>query len=186
MVSTPALFGDTVYFGSFNYRLYALDQQNASIQWTVELSNWLFGSPLVIEDAGLLIAADLDGKVFAVDLESGEQAWSFQADGPVVGTPVLTEEEGEEVIYFTSGDTHLYVLIVTDGKPARPPVEIENTFSTKFLILPVGEDVRPVPIYAPPVLFQDDTILIGSHQGTNMLIALDRETLIPTWTYAPN
>ena len=186
VVGTPTLHEGVLYFGSFNNQVYALDTATQAIQWTYETTNWVWGSPLVDGESGLAIGGDLDGHIFALNLDDGALAWEFQADGPVVGTPVLAEDaDGMQVIYVTSGDSNLYKLNVEDGSQADTPASLSATFTTRFLVVPTGEDVRPIPIYAPPVLL-GDLILVGADQGNSPLYALDSETLLEQWDFDPS
>jgi outer membrane protein assembly factor BamB len=186
IVGTPTLHDGVLYFGSFNNRVYALDAATQTVEWTYEASNWVWGSPLVDEESGLAIGGDLDGHIFALSLEDGSPVWEFEAEGPVVGTPVIEEgSDGERVVYVTSGDSHIYKLNVEDGAQADTPASLSATFATRFLVVPTGEDIRPIPIYAPPVLL-GDLILVGADQGNSPLYALDRDTLLEQWDFDPS
>jgi outer membrane protein assembly factor BamB len=185
MVGTPTLHDGVLYFGSFNDRVYALDAATQTVLWTYDTSNWVWGSPLVDEESGLAIGGDLDGHVFALSLESGSPVWGFEAEGPVVGTPVLEESGDGRTIYLTSGDSHIYKLNVEDGSEVDTPASLSATFATRFLVVPTGEDVRPIPIYAPPVLM-GDLVLVGADQGNSPLYALDRDTLLEQWDFDPS
>ena len=186
IVGTPTLHDGVLYFGSFNERVYALDTATQTVEWTYEASNWVWGSPLVDEESGLAIGGDLDGHIFALSLEDGSPVWEFEAEGPVVGTPILEEgSDGERVVYVTSGDSHIYKLNVEDGSQADTPASLSATFATRFLVVPTGEDIRPIPIYAPPVLL-GDLILVGADQGNSPLYALDSDTLLQQWDFDPS
>jgi outer membrane protein assembly factor BamB len=188
MVGTPRLHDGVLYFGTFEHRVYALEIETQDILWTYETTNWVWSSPIVDEETGLVVGGDLDGHVFALDMVSGETAWTFNTGGPVVGAPLLDErEEDGLVVYITSGDAKLYTLDMDDGSKAAPEVTIETEFTTRFLFFKTGSNTRPVPIYAPPVLV-DDLILISSHQpsGADVLFALERESLLERWTWNPS
>ncbi len=183
MAGTPTLVDGTLIFGSFNNHVYALDVDSQQIKWTYPTTNWVWSSPTYDEASGLLIGGDLDGRVFALDAETGEEVWTFETGGPVVGAPVITEgEDGETLVYFTSEDANLYVLNAETGTQAETPVGLEAEFTTRFLFFPGGTNIRPIPIYAPPILI-DDLIILGAHQGDNLLYALDRETLLDRWQF---
>jgi outer membrane protein assembly factor BamB len=186
MVGTPTLHDGVLYFGSFNNRVYALDAATQSVLWTYDTSNWVWGSPLVDDESGLAIGGDLDGRIFALSLEDGSPVWEFETEGPVVGTPVLADNgDGQRVLYATSGDSHIYKLNVEDGSQVGTPASLTAAFETRFLVVPTGEDVRPIPIYAPPVLL-GDLILVGADQGNSPLYALDSNTLLERWDFDPS
>ncbi|HEC23952.1 MAG TPA: hypothetical protein ENI95_13650 [Chloroflexi bacterium] len=185
LVGTPTLYEGVLYFGSFNNHVYALDAGTQEVLWTFQTTNWVWSSPAIDEENNLLVGGDLDGLVFALDRETGESVWTFDTDGPIVGTPALgTLSDGTRVAYVTSGDSNLYMLSIEDGTPVAPPVSVKAEFTTRFLVIPTGVSIRPVPVYAPPVLY-DDVVLVGVHQGESLLYAFDRETLLERWTFEP-
>lgn len=185
MVSTPTLYQDVLYFGSFNNRLYALSTQTHDVLWTYDTTNWVWSSPVIDEQNERLISADLDGHIFALNLADGSSAWEYKATGPVVGSPLLGESDGKPVVYLTSGgDPNLLVLNTGDGTEAVRPVTLQVEFPTKFLFIDTGTNTRPIPIFASPVA-TDELLLIGSHEGSDTLIALDRQSLQEKWPFNP-
>ncbi len=185
IVCTPTLHDGVLYFGSLNNILYALDTETRQVLWTYPTANWVWSAPTFDEASGRLIGGDLDGHVFALDSTTGDPIWTFEAEGPVVGAPVLGDlANGTRVAYVTSVDTYLYILKVEDGTKADTPVSIQTEFTTRFLFVSTGTVERPIPIYAPPVLY-DDLILIPANQGGRLLIALDRETLLERGGFTP-
>jgi outer membrane protein assembly factor BamB len=186
MVGTPTLHAGVLYFGSFNNRLYAVSTETRDVLWTYDTTNWVWSSPIVDELNEQLIGADLDGHVFALNLEDGSPAWSYEATGPVVGAPQLDElEDGTSVVYVTcGGDPNLLVLNTSDGKEAVRPVTVQAEFKTKFLFIDTGTSVRPIPLFAPPIAM-GDLLLVGAHQGDDIVYALEREGFQEAWHFNP-
>ena len=180
MVGTPTLYEGVLYFGSFGNHIYALDTATQQLLWTFDTANWVWGSPALDVDSGLLVGGDLDGHVYALDRETGELVWPFDTQGPVVSTPAIGEKDGEPVVYVASGDTKLYTLRLADGSPAAASISIQAEFSA-FLS---GTSERPIPIYAPPILY-NGLVLIAVHQGNYPVYAFDQETLLERWHYQP-
>ena len=185
MVGTPMVHDGTLYFGSFNNAVFALDIASQTLLWSHSTSNWVWSSPVFDEDSGLLIGGDLDGHVFALDPATGDEKWSYATEGPVVGTPALADRNGKRVAYVTSGDSKLYIIDVQTGELIDTPVSVTGEFTQQFLIIPTGSSVRPIPVYAPPLLV-DNLVLVGSHQGGFPLIAYDQETLRQEWIFDPS
>jgi hypothetical protein len=104
----------------------------------------------------------------------------------VVGAPLLGKlADGTLVVYLTcGGDPNLVVLNASDGEEAIRPETLQAEFTTKFLIIPTGTSIRPIPIFAPPV-DAGDAILIGAHEGNDTLYALDRQSLQEKWHFNP-
>jgi len=194
IVGAPALHKGVLYFSSFNNRLYALDVETHKILWRYQTSNWVWGSPVVDDTTGYVVAADVDGHIFAIDPTSSDPkkpVWTVTATNTyspgtraiVVGSPVLrTLDDGTPVVYIVSdGQPNLYVLKVKDGSNAIEPKSITYTTKTMFLFWETGGTNPPLPVklYAPPA-FTDDTILLATHEGPNALYTLDAKTLKET------
>ena len=101
-----------------------------------------------------LISATTDGQISGLDAKSGRLIWTFKAEGPVLGTPQISEE----VVYIGSGDRKVYAL---DGK-------------TGELIWNVD---CPQPILGA-VLLTEELVLVPS--GNHML-ALERDSGKLVW-----
>jgi outer membrane protein assembly factor BamB len=187
IAGTPTLYDGVLYFGSFNNTIYAIDIETRSARWTYTASNWVWSSPVKDEVTGLLLGGDLDGHVFALDPDSGDLKWEYDVGGPVVGAPAFDEIDGQHVAYVTTGTTsspNLYTLDVETGTPAAVSYSQEAVFTTRFLFFATGTDSRVIPLYAPPIVF-DDLLLIGAHTGDYPLYALERETLRERWSFTP-
>ncbi len=67
-------------------------------------------SPVVAD--GRVFVGSQDGNFYAIDLETGEPAWVFEADGPIIAPAAAL---GDRVCF---GDTHgvVYALAVADGE----------------------------------------------------------------------
>ncbi|MBN1426781.1 MAG: PQQ-binding-like beta-propeller repeat protein [Anaerolineae bacterium] len=186
MVGTPTLYEDVLYFGSFNNRVYAVSIEKRDVLWTYDTTNWVWSSPVIDEQNDQLIGADLDGHIFALDLEDGSRTWAYDASGPVVGAPVLGNlEDDTSVAYITcGGEPNLLILNTSDGKEAISPVTVKAEFPTMFLIVNTGTSTRPIPLFAPPV-GTDELLLVGAHQGDDLIYALELDDLQEAWRFNP-
>jgi outer membrane protein assembly factor BamB len=99
---TPAT--DGVYVGSFTGKLEFVSAAGRR-QTLSEVEDWIWGAPTL--DAETLYFADLSGKVYSLDLESGRQNWGkVQPDGPIAASPLLM---GDMLIIVTeSGSVHAF------------------------------------------------------------------------------
>lgn len=190
IVSAPTYYDGLLIFGSFNNRVYAIDAETREIVWQHEAENWVWSSPVVDEESGVVVGADLDGNVFALDAATGsEELWSIELPGPVVGAPTITETpDGEMAVYIATADrvdqSRLYKLNLETGENLVPPVDVEVSFASRFLFVETGTTVRSVPIYTSPVIY-DGLVLVGTHEGESLVFALDRETLLEVWSFEP-
>jgi outer membrane protein assembly factor BamB len=193
IVGTPTLYDGVLYFGSFNDHVYAVAADTHKELWTYEASNWVWSSPVLDDVSGYLIGGDLDGHVFALDPIDGTEKWSFDMDAPLptglkhtaVGAPALADTaDGKRVAYFTSGDSYIYMLNTSDGTKAIVPVSVTTDIATRFLIVPTGTSTQTVPLYAPPIVY-NDLLIVGATKGDNPLLVFNRSTLLESWAFKP-
>lgn len=189
IVGMPTYYDGMLIFGSFNNFVYALDADTQQIVWQYEADNWVWSSPVVDEQTGMALGADLDGNIFALDVETGDEIWTRSEAGPIVGAPTLGEPaDGVTPVYVATGapnnDAMIYKLNLENGEDLTPPVNIEAEFATNFLFFQTGTNTRALPIYTTPVLL-DNYVLVGAHEGPTLLYALERDTLLEAWTFEP-
>ena len=143
--------------------------------------------------SGYLIGGDLDGHIFALDPKDGTKKWSFDMDAPLptglkhtaVGAPALADTaDGKRVAYFTSGDSYIYVLNTSDGTKAIVPVSVTTDVTTRFLFFETGTSTQTIPLYAPPIVY-NNLLIIGATKGSSPLLAFDRSTLLESWAFTP-
>ncbi len=189
MVGTPTLHEGVLYFGSFNNRIYALDAATQTVLWEYPTGNWVWSSPILDEQTGLLLGGDLDGNIFALDHVTGAEKWSVQAEGPVVGAPVIGELDDDDqtrVIYVTSADSNIYTLRIDDGSNVDgSPLSVKAEFTSRFLFIKTGTNIQKIALYASPIL-TDELLIVGTHEGATVLYAFDRQTFRERWTFDPN
>jgi hypothetical protein len=106
--STPALYGDTVIWPTFNGPMYGIDRATGVIRWTIDLPWSVMSSPVVVDD--VLVQADATGMVRAWDLASdGAQPtprWSVQLPANIESTPALWHGQ----IYVGARDGYFYAI----------------------------------------------------------------------------
>jgi eukaryotic-like serine/threonine-protein kinase len=105
---SQALYHDgVVYACSFDHKVYALYVGNGTPAWPkpYDAGSLLKSSPVVV--GGVLVVASEEGKVFGLDLSTGEQKWQFDDIEAKVLSPLCTD--GDKV-YINSQDNRLYAL----------------------------------------------------------------------------
>lgn len=106
--STAAIAGDTVYVGSMDGHLYALDLATGKEKWKFKAAPFR-APPSVRGDA--VFVGDSDGVFHCVDAATGKERWTFMAGDEVSSGANFAGDR----ILFGSGDEHLYCL-ASDGK----------------------------------------------------------------------
>jgi outer membrane protein assembly factor BamB len=177
--SSPAVEGGTVYFGSSDHHIYAVNSADGTLRWKYRTKGGVNSSPAVAN--GLVYAASRDGNFYALDTADGKVKWQFKTGGErrftapgihgamprtemmpdpfdvFLSSPVISEGN----IYFGSGDHHVYALDAKTG-------ELKWKFST-------GNVVHASPAIANGVLY------IGSWDRN--LYALEAATGREIWHF---
>jgi outer membrane protein assembly factor BamB len=123
VISSPAIGSDgTVYVGSFDSKLYALDPSTGKPHWTFETTDHIYSSPALGQDraghTNAIYIASTDGSVYALGTD-GRLRWRYDAGDPIRSSPVLGAAPGaghHEVLYVGSSNGKLYALNADTGR----------------------------------------------------------------------
>lgn len=85
--------------------------ESLDVLWEYAVPKGAFESTAAINN-GTVYIGDLDGKLFAFDLETGEVKWEFQADIGFVAAPAFYEGR----IYIGNLDGYFFCINADDGK----------------------------------------------------------------------
>ncbi len=119
----------TVYFGSDDGNVYALEADVGILQWSFETGNGVWATPAI--SAGVLYVASLDGSLYALDSESGDLLWQFDTDAGIASNPVVNESEG---LVYVGGFDGMLRAIDIDTHKERWSIPADNWFWTTPLI----------------------------------------------------
>ena len=108
--SSPAVADGTVYVGSRDKKLYALDAATGVKRWEYETSSWVESSPAIAN--GVVYFGSNDGKLYALDAYSGEKLWDFQTRYAIMSSPAVADG----VVYFGADDYYVYALDAVTGE----------------------------------------------------------------------
>ena len=109
---------------------------------------------------GKVFAGTLSGRLHALDAETGEEAWTFQADGPILHSPACSS--GQVTFATASPGRTVYSLSAADG-------------SVKFAT-PCGEGG-----FAASPLVEGGLVLVGGRDG--VFHAIDGAKGAILWTF---
>jgi len=111
IIASPAIVDGTVYVGSRDGFMYALDQATGTRKWRVSHQvSWAMSSPSIVGDA--LIAGTSDGAfLHRVDVTTGEEVWRFQAEGYTWSSPALAGSTA----YIGDGAGYLWAVDAETG-----------------------------------------------------------------------
>ena len=101
--SQPAVAGGTVFVGSQNGTVYALDAKSGCIRWTyrasaevrtaISVSSWAEGEE---EPHPIVYFGDILARAYAIDAQTGEEKWITKVDdhpnATITGAPVVVDD----------------------------------------------------------------------------------------------
>ena len=85
--SSPVVADGTVYVGSTDKNLYALDANTGAVKWTFATSNKIRATPVV--DQGTVYFGSWDELMYAVDVATGKARWAVGVGGEVQSKAVV-------------------------------------------------------------------------------------------------
>jgi len=96
-----------IYAGSLDHNVYALDAGNGTLAWPnpFKTSDQVKSSPVIA--GGVLAVASEDGKVYGLDLKTGDKKWEFDNINTKVLSPLCA---AGGTVYINSQDNKLYAL----------------------------------------------------------------------------
>jgi len=98
-----------IYAPNADYKLYALNLQG-KLQWSFEADQAIWGTP--ISDGTNIYFGTLGRRVYAVNAQTGKQAWVQKVDGAVLGLPALG---ADHTLYVGSYGGTVYAMNTADG-----------------------------------------------------------------------
>ncbi len=117
LLSSPAVDGGVVYFGSGDHHVYALDAQIGKLRWKFEAGDVVHSSPAIAN--GILYVGCWDGGLYALNAKTGELAWKFTTGSDathfmqgIPGSPAVADG----IVVFGSRDNNIYALDAALGK----------------------------------------------------------------------
>ena len=144
--STPVVNNGTVYFGSLDHNLYAVDATTGQTKWVFKASGEIAATPLVF--SGIVYIGSLDNKLYAVYADTGQLKWVFEEAGNWFWSNALYSNG---TIYAGSLDHYVYAIDAGNGTPAWP-----EPFKTSGRILS-----SPLVIGATLVVASEDGKVFG-------------------------
>jgi outer membrane protein assembly factor BamB len=133
VISSPAIAGGAIYFGSVDQHVYALDLQSGRQKWKFKTESAVTSSPAV--SGGAVYFGSFDGNFYALDAANGKLKWKFATEGErrftakgihglhprgesmpdpwdfYLSSPAVTGG----VVYVGSGDGNIYALNAATG-----------------------------------------------------------------------
>ena len=204
-MSSPVVSGGTVYFGSGDTNIYAVDAVTGKEKWHHKTGDVVHASPAVSD--GVVFVGSWDTWFYALDAATGDEKWKFKSgeDKQIynqIGFQSSPAVSGG-VVYVGCRDSNFYALDAKTGakkwvypnhgswvitSPAVADGLVFFATSDTHLLRAVnatdGKDVFKLdlkwPMFSSPAL-AGGTLLIGTHGGK--LQAVDLGKREATWAF---
>ena len=117
-LSSPVVARGTVYFGSGDRNVYALDAVSGALKWKFQTGDVVHASPAYAD--GVIYFGSWDSYFYAVDAESGKEKWRFHGgEDPLIHNQVGFQSSPAivgGVVYTGCRDANLYAIDAATGK----------------------------------------------------------------------
>jgi outer membrane protein assembly factor BamB len=160
--SSPVAEGNTIFFGSGDGYVYAVDKTTGTLIWEYQTGSVVHSSPAIHH--GKVYVGSFDGYLYALNAKDGHLEWRYKSmghqyfpKGEMQGSPVIHEN----LVFVGSRDYQLYALNTETGK---------EVWKKKF---PKGWAM------AKPVI-RDGVLYVGTSDD-KVLAALNPRTGEPIW-----
>jgi outer membrane protein assembly factor BamB len=110
LTSAASISDGTVFIGSADKKLYAVDADTGQEKWHFETKGIIRSTPVVA--AGLVFIGSYDHNVYAVDAATGALRWQHDTLKEVVSSPLIVDS----TIYIGSRSSDLFAFDAVTGK----------------------------------------------------------------------
>jgi eukaryotic-like serine/threonine-protein kinase len=204
-LSSPVVAQSTVYFGSGDGHVYAVDAASGDLRWKFQTGDVVHASPAYAQ--GVLYFGSWDSYLYAVDATTGQEKWRFKSgEDPMIHNQVGFQSSPAVVggvVYVGCRDANLYAIDAASGKEkwryptsgswvvSSPAVSGGRVYfgtsdSSLYLVLdadtgkPVLQQQGKAYVFSSPTV-AGDVVLVGVLNGT--LQARDRTSGALLWEY---
>jgi len=169
--NNPVVLKDTIFFGSTDGNVYALDIDSGYMRWVYKTKGTINSVPTADEDT--LYIGSNDGNLYALDREDGTLKWAFQSDSTVQSTVSRTEDS----VIFVSDGGHVFSLSPEGEEQFRLPNPVWYYFSFQMY-----DDVL---YFAPGPVEQPHSMGAYDFSEGRYLFVLNTQVLNAIWYSFP-
>jgi outer membrane protein assembly factor BamB len=143
-LNSPLFDGNTIYVGSHDHNLYALDSQSGQLLWSFPANGSVFDAPAL--ENGILYVGSQDGNIYALDTRSGKEIRHYSVPS--------MNEAGEESGVYATPIIDANTIYAVNGTLTAVDME---TGTIKWQVL--GSSMYEDQITSTPILFGDSIIV---------------------------
>lgn len=155
--SSPTVVDGTVYIGSDDDFVYAVDAETGTQEWRTEVGPTQRSSPMVVD--GVCFIGSKDAYLYALNAETGDVLWRYETGDMIRTSPTVVDA----TVYVGSNDEAIHAVDAETG--------------TEHWTVDLGDVIRSSPTVA------DGTVYVspGDNTSREHLYALDAETGDEQW-----
>ncbi len=201
--SSPVLYNNTIYFGSGDGKVNAINAENGNLLWTFRTDDIVHNTPAIYNDK--LFIGSFDGNVYALNNSNGNLLWKFKTvgheffpKGELQGSPVVSNG----FVYIGSRDFNLYAININGGycnwnQKFPKGWALANSIRDSVLYVGTSEDKYIAAVDAAsgserwrtnvkfnifgPCSFTKSMLYVGTIMGN--VFGLDLKTGLIQWTF---
>lgn len=117
-LSSPAVWKGSVFFGSGDGNVYALDATTGALIWRFATGDVVHASPAISD--GTIFIGSWDSWFYALDAATGALEWRFKTgEDPIIHNQVGIQSSAsvsDGIVYFGCRDSNLYAVDARSGK----------------------------------------------------------------------
>ena len=165
---------NTVFFGTEDGLVYALNESDGSIKWTTQVPSEVVAEPAI--DSGIVVVNTVSGTLVGLDAETGEIKWQNESDVPPLslrGISAPAASAGGAIVGLANG--RLRVSILDSGLTAWEQVIAKPAGATEL--------ERIVDIDSKPLIF-GGILYVVSYGGSLAAVELRSGNVVWNREYA--
>ncbi len=149
------------------------------VKWTFKTNGPVVSSPAIA--GGLVFIGSLDGSLYAIDQETGQQKWKTDPTDSIASSPAVADG----IVYYLSYDRALYAVAADTGAAKWLfATGGERRFEAKGLhgLMPADQNIPdPMDVFlSSPAVF-NGRVYFGSSDGH--VYAVDAKTGVLSWSF---
>lgn len=110
IVTTPAVWENSILTGNLLGEFKSLDGTNGSVHWRFKTGQSIYSSAAV--SGNKVVFGSADSTIYCLNAEDGSSVWQLKTGAPVLASPVIHED----VVYIGSSDLKFRAIALATGK----------------------------------------------------------------------